>query len=132
MQATDIHGQTFKNGTATLLARIVGQGGAAMVQADVSSSSYTIYLLDDQDADSRTPVAGHTDVELTVGAVMFTSLQTDGMWTVDDIGYNFRHLLDVAAHQAFSIAGRRYLVEYRLVPAGGGQVIVVRFRMNVI
>ncbi len=62
--------------------------------------------------------------------VLFNSLQTDSLWTVDATGYNFRHVLDVSTSPAFAVAGRRYLVEYQLTPAVG-QVIVVRFRINV-
>ena len=70
-------------------------------------------------------------VSLSVAGVLFSALQTDPIWTVDAIGYNFRHVLDVSAQQAFSIAGRRYLIEYQLTPAVG-QMILVRFRINVI
>lgn len=129
--ASDIYGAAFKNGAATLLARIVGAAGAAIVQADINSIRYSVYLLDDEDADSRTPVAGHSDAALTVADVVFNSLQTDVRWTVDGTGYNFRHALDVSAHPAFAVAGRRCLVEYRLTPVAG-QVIIVRFRINVI
>ncbi len=68
---------------------------------------------------------------LTVADVIFNALQTDPLWTVDTTGYNFRHVLDVSAHPAFTVAGRRYLVEYQLTPAAG-QMIFVRFRINVI
>ena len=129
--ATDIHGTAFKNGTATLLARVVGAEGQPIVQADVSSAKYSVYLLDDQDADTRTAVTGHDGVSLTVADVIFNSLQTDALWTVDATGYNFRHVLDVSANQAFAMAGRRYLVEFELTPLSG-QVILVRFRTNVI
>ena len=130
-EAIDIHGSAFKNGSATLLARIVGPDGANILQSDVNTIEYTVYLLDDQDPDSRTPVAGHTDVALTVADVIFNTLQTDAIWTVDATGYNFRHVLDVSSNQAFAVAGRRYLVEYQLTPAVG-QMILVRFRINVI
>ena len=63
--------------------------------------------------------------------MVFDTLQTDPAWTVDTTGYNFRHVLDVSAHQAFTLAGRRYLVEFQLTPVVG-QVILARFRINVI
>jgi len=129
--ATDIYGTAFKNGPVTLLARIVGQNGENVVQADLSAIRYTVYLLDDQNPDNRMAVAGHTGVLLTVAGVVFNALQTDALWTVDDTGYNFCHVLDVSAHPAFAVAGRRYLVEYQLTPAAG-QTILVRFRLNVI
>ena len=129
--ATDIYGSAFKNGSATLLARIVGSNGANIVRADIAAAKYTVYLLDDQDANQRTPVAGHTDVALAVANVVFDALQLEVIWNADAIGYNFCHVLDVSVNDALAIAGRRYLVEYRLTPVAG-QVIVVRFRINVI
>jgi hypothetical protein len=130
-EAIDIYGTAFRNGSATLLARIVGTGGAPVLQADVSAVKYTVYLLDDQNPDSRTAVAEHSGVSLTVADVVFDTLQTDPIWTIDATGYNFRHVLDVSAYSAFAVAGRRYLVEYQLTSAVG-QMILVRFRINVI
>jgi hypothetical protein len=129
--AIDIYGTAFKNGSAVLLARIVDQRGINVVQADLSAIKYTVYLLDGQNPDSRTAVTGHTNVSLLVANCIFDTLQTDPIWTVDAIGYNFRHVLDVSAHPAFAIAGRRYLIEYQLSPTAG-QAILVRFRLNVI
>jgi hypothetical protein len=40
-------------------------------------------------------------------------------------------VLDVSEHQAFAVAGRRYLVEHQLTPTDGQQILV-RFRLNVI
>ena len=130
-EAADLHGTAMKNGSVTLLARIVGAAGANIIRGDIGSIQYSVYLLDDQDADDRTPVTGHTDANLTVADVVFDSLQSDVLWTADSLGYNFRHVLDVSSDAAFAIAGRRYLVEYRLTPAVG-QVILARFRINVI
>jgi len=129
--AVDIYGTAMKNGSATLLARVVGDDAQPLVQADVASAKYNVYLLDDRDADGRTAITGHTDVALSVGGLIFDSLQTDALWSVDETGYNFRHVLDVSTSQAFTVAGRRFLVEFELTPASG-QVILVRFRVNVI
>jgi len=130
-EAVDIYGDVFKNGSATLLARIVDKAGTAITQATISSITYSVYLLDDQDADSRTAVAGHNAQSLTVSDIVFDTLQTDAIWTKDSTGYNFKHVLDVSSNEAFAIAGRRYLVEHRLVPVDG-QVILVRFLTNAI
>jgi hypothetical protein len=130
-EAIDIYGTAFKNGSATLLARLVGGDGNHLVPTDITGIRYTVYLLDDQDADRRTAVVGHTNVPLTSSAVLFALLQTDALWTVDATGYNFRHTLDVSAHSAFTSADRRYLIEYQLTPALG-QVILVRFRISAI
>jgi hypothetical protein len=130
-EASDIYGTAFKNGSLTLLARLIGNGGANILPGDISAIQYTVYLLDDQNADGRAAVTGHANVSVSVADVVFGELKTDPQWTVDAVGYNFRHALDVSAHSAFPIAGRRYLVEYQLTPIEG-QVILVRFRVNVI
>lgn len=127
----DIYGTVDKNGTATCLARIVGEDGAAINQASVSAVTYSVFLLDENDPDARSAVDGHDGESLGVSTIIFNSLQTDARWTVDDTGYNFRHTIDVSTDGAFTVAGRSYLVEYRLMPAGG-QVIVARFRLNCI
>jgi hypothetical protein len=129
--ANDIHGAAQKNGSVTLLARVVGDDGQPIVQADLAAAKYSVYLLDDDDPDARTAVAGHADVAVAVAGLIFDTLQTDDLWTVDDVGYNFRHAIDVSTSEAFAVAGRRYLVEFRLTPASG-QVILVRFRVNVV
>ncbi len=130
-ETADTYGTAFKNGSVTLLARVVGKDGQNILQADVASAKYSVYLLDDQDADSRTAITGHSDVALSVPDLVLNTLQNDALWTVDETGYNFRHVLDVSEHQAFTVAGRRFLVEFELTPSTG-QVILVRFRLNVI
>ena len=136
-EAADIHGTVFKNCGGTPLTRVLGNDGSAIQQADISSGVYSVYLLDDNDADSRTAVTGHTAGEITIASVIFDDLQIDALWVrpdgsaVDAIGYNFKHVLDVSESQAFTIAGRRYLVEYTLTPVSG-QKILIRFRVNCI
>jgi len=127
----EIHGTAWKNGTVTLMARVLGHDAAVLAPDDIAAAEYSVYLLDDDDPDARTAVTGHGEQTLIVADVLFATLQTDARWTVDTTGYNFRHTLDVSANPAFAIAGRRYLVEYRLTP-DDGQVILLRFRINVV
>lgn len=130
--AADIQGTVFKNGSATLLGRVVGADGSAITQSDISSAKYTVYQLDEDDADAGTPIAGHADVAITpVGSLIFDTLQNDDLWDVDSTGYNFKHVLDVSANQAFAVAGRTYRVAFELTPTSG-QVILVRFRVHAI
>jgi len=129
--ASDIHGVVFKNGSATLLARVVGAQGTPVTQANVASAKYTAYLLDENDPDAATPVAGHADVAVEIASLIYDTLQNDELWDVDDTGYNFKHVLDVTTSQAFTVAGRTYRVVFELTPTGG-QVILVRFRAHAI
>ena len=76
-------------------------------------------------------MTGHNNVKLTVANVIFISLQTGGLWTVDEVGFNFRHEIDVGTNEAFPRAGTQYQVRYELVPTSG-QKTIVRFRVSVI
>jgi hypothetical protein len=97
----------------------------------IAAAAYSVFLLDDQDPDAREPVDGHEAVSLSPADVLYETLQTGPSWTIDAAGYNFRHTLDVSEHAAFALAGRNYLLEYRLTPVLG-QVMLLRFRVNVI
>ncbi len=139
----DTHGQVFKNGTKTCLARLVDESASLITQADfdLASSSgecganavYTVYLLDQWDVDTRTPIAGHTNVGLDITDIIFDVLQTDDSWTIDDTGYNFKHQIDICApgSSPFTVAGARYLVEFTLAPTSG-QIIIVRYQLGCI
>lgn len=129
--AKDIQGTVFRNGTAVLLARIVDGHADAVNQASLTSGSYTIFALTQDYPQVLTVVEGHEEVALDIEDVIFDSLQTDNGWTVDDVGYNFRHELDVSEDEAFSEAGRVYQVRYELVPVTG-QKIVFRFLLRCI
>jgi hypothetical protein len=124
--STDVYATAFKNGTARLCARVY-KDGADIKCADVTSIAYSVFLLDDQDLDARTAVTGHAAVALTVAAVIFDALQSDSQAS----DYNFRHVVPIAAHPAFTVAGRDYLVEYTITPVAGEKVIV-RFRVKVL
>ena len=132
-EPVELFGVVFKNASCVLLARVVGPDNSTpIVQSDIASAKYTVYLIDPHDADDDTPVEGHTDVALTVSAVIFNDLQTDDLWgETDDAGYNFKLVLDVSAKQAFSAAGREYRIVVSLTP-NSGQVIPVRFRVSAI
>ncbi len=126
--AVEIPGVVFANASATLLARMVGHDGLPLTPAAVSAVRYGVYVLGPSDPYSRTPVAGHQDAALAPAEVLFAALQNDALWDVDELGYNFRHALDVSQQPAFPTPGRHYLVEYRLTPVAG-QEITARFRL---
>ena len=130
-ESAEIHGTVFKNGSATLLARVVGEDGAGVTRASLSAADYTVYTLDTNDPGAAVAVAGHDNGSVGVSALIYDALQTDALWDVDTIGYNFRHVLDVSTNQAFAAAGQTYRVVFRLTPTSG-QVILVRFRLYAI
>lgn len=92
------------------LARVHIDGETA-TQSDISSIAYVVL-----NTDGTTYAAGGS---LTVSAVMFDTLQTDGRWSEDSTGYNFRH--DVA-HTVITAVGQ-YVIKYTFTTSGGSQVI---------
>jgi len=127
--ANDVHGHVFKNSSVVLLARLVGEDGQLVTTSTLSSIEYTIYELDEANPDTLTPVSGHTSVSVTIGSAVFDDLQIDELWSVDQQGYNFRHVLDVSANQAFTKAGVHFLARFELIPTSG-QTIVARFKLK--
>jgi hypothetical protein len=122
----DIHTTGFKNGTVRLCARVF-KDGADIHRADVATIAYSVFLLDDQDADARTAIEGHSGVSLSAASVIFDTLQSDSQAS----NYNFRHTVPIGVHAAFTIAGRNYLVEYTIMPVAG-EKIILRFRVHVL
>jgi len=99
-------GTIQEDSTFSVMMRIEADGSNA-VQADISSITWAIY-----DADETDATATGT---LTVSNVIFDTLQTDGRWSKDDTGYNFRH--DVAA-TVLTDPGT-YQIEYKVTFTGG-------------
>lgn len=129
--AKDIHGSAFKNGSAVLLARIVDATGANVQQAGLAAIEYSIYELDPCRPDESVAVTGHDRVAVSVSSVIFNALQTGGLWTADDVGFNFRHEINVSSADAFPKAGAQYQIRYELTPTSG-QKSIVRFQLRVI
>jgi len=97
------------------MARVLGPTGVAIVQADISSISYTV-------RDTRDPTVEIVGGSLTVSAVVFNALQVNALWNADATGYNFRHDLSTTA---LPTGSRQYRVEYKFTPASGGPFPVV-------
>ena len=129
--AVATYGTAFTDGSAILMARVVDADAGNIAQADISTITYSVYLLDDSDPTSRTVQTGHDAAELVVADTIYDALQTDSTWTADSTGYNFRHVVDRSIKEAFGTAGRNYLVEHTLTPTSG-QIILLQFRINVL
>ena len=129
--AKEIYGTVFSNCTATFLARIVDESGIPLTISDIHSVKYTIFLLDDQNPVARTAVVGHEQITLQVSSVMFNTLQTNNIWSIDTAGYNFRHAPDTDNSESFPIPHRNYLIIYQIVPFEGAS-IHIHFHVNAI
>ena len=98
----------YEDSTFALMARFEVDGANA-VQADCSSIQ--IKAWDTNDFDTTV-----LDEALTVSNVVFDTLQTDGRWSEDSTGYNFRY--DVADSIVVT-PGRTYRFESVVTTSGG-------------
>jgi hypothetical protein len=123
---TPIYATCFAKSTLGLFARILAWDGDDLLQADVTSVAYTVYVIDPEDkTDRSTVVAGHSGVVVDKATCLFDTLQSDE-WASN---YNFKHIPSIATHQAFAEVGTLYLVEYTMTLASG-EPIVVQFVVN--
>lgn len=112
----------FENQDVWTVARVTRSSGAQLLQGSIGADSvapisYYIYDVTDGSVAATANYAYNTstgltaDTSLAKASVVFDTLQTDGYWTGDTTGYNFRHKIDGAN---FPEGGRRYRIEYKI------------------
>ena len=116
MGATDIiRGYVWEDGDVTCLARAT-LNGSNITQAVISSIARKVF-----DLDSTTPTTAVDSSSVTVASSVFDTLQTDGRWSKDSTGYNFR---DTVAASVLSSA-HRYRVEYVFTGSNGEKAVLL-------
>lgn len=116
MSATTItRAFVWEDGDAACMARVT-LNGSNITQSTISSISRKVF-----DLDSATPTTAISTTTPAVASTVFNTLQTDGRWTVDAIGYNFR---DTIAASVITDA-HRYRVEYVVTGASGEKFVMV-------
>jgi hypothetical protein len=105
----------YEGGRIVLLARIEKSNAAAATQSDVYSINLKCYDIED-------PANAIVSVDLTIGDVIFNTLQTGNGWTLDSAtnpdpvsglsGWNFKY---VTTNAFFPRGNRKYAVEAELV-----------------
>lgn len=117
--ANGICGTTLERGAIVLMARIVDGGGGAIRPLDVRAIHYSVYEVDPFLPEQLTAVRGHRAIPLAVGDVLFESPQVGRSWSVDDVGYNFRHEIRLGGEPLLPKIVRRYEVAYRMTMLHG-------------
>lgn len=107
MSCDTISGCIFEDSTFTCLARVF-VNGAIWSQAAVSTITYKVW--------KNTDLVNTIDSgSVTVATSVFDALQTDGRWTVDATGYNFRHTLGPTVITEPGL----HTIEYKVTLASG-------------
>ena len=115
-----IEGCVAEDSTFAVMARLQVNGSNG-VQGDFSSITWKAWNTTD-----RNSVYAYGT--LTVANVVYNSLQTDGRWSVDTTGYNFRH--DVGS--GVFVTPGIYRIEYTCNLTGGGQLILQPYEVRVV
>ena len=102
-----VKGTVWEDGGASLMARVVGNAGVNILQADITSINRTVFVGSTISTAATAPV---------VATVIFDTLQTDARWKRDSTGYNFREAVLAAV---FPDGDAIYRVEYKFTPVSG-------------
>jgi hypothetical protein len=131
-QLTD-QGHAFENGSSVFLAQVKEKSSGELLHPNrIEAINYSVYRLDHSDPAIKTVIPGHHEVSLAVENVFFETPILDGVWSGDSIGYNFKHEPVVSMAPLFPVAGRHYLVEYRISLTNHPNDVIVRYRIQAI
>ena len=121
--ATAKCGTTLQHGAAILMARLVDGGGAPIRPEHVHAIECSIFEVDPCWPNNLSIVPDYHAISLDVADVVFDSPQIGESWTVDEMGYNFRHEI-ACRHGQFPKTSFRYEVRYVFTIASGRQTVV--------
>ena len=119
MSCDTVTGCVAEDSTFSVMLRLQVDGSNA-TQSALSSITWKAW-------NERNVGTVHASGTLTVSSVVFDTLQTDGRWTADATGYNFRHDITQAT---FTDPGR-YVIEYTVTMTGGNSFIAGPVAINV-
>lgn len=98
------------------MARVLGNAGGPIVQADVTSIAYSVYNKADLTLATVTGTLNASDV-------IFDTLQTDSRWGKDSTGYNFAWNVPASV---FALGNVTYRIEIKITPTSGEAFHLVR------
>lgn len=119
--ARTLTGLVFEGHSAVIMAIVPDLDGDPITQAQVASITYKI-----KDLETETAVTDHDDEPLTITDVIFDDLQTPAAWTLDDTGFNFRHVIDGTG---FPTGQQSYLYTCTIT-LGNGHTAAVQFLLE--
>jgi hypothetical protein len=121
--------KSLASGSIVLMARVVDRAGAAIRPPDVMAIEYSAYEVDPFWPEQLTVMRGHNAAPLDACRVLFDSPQVGRYWSLDDVGYNFRHELTCDWREPLPHAQQRFEVAYQLTMMSGCRT-TVRFKLR--
>jgi hypothetical protein len=113
-----IRGTAWEDTDLTCMARAKLNGAvASFIQSAISAIERKIF-----DRTSATPGTALSTTAVVVADSVFDTLQTDGRWTEDSTGYNFRDTIPAAS---LASGSSQYRVEYKVTTTSGSIFFLV-------
>jgi hypothetical protein len=122
-------GTVLVTGPVVLMARIVDSAGVTIRPSWIAAIEYSILEWGQCRPDALAIIVGHDCVALDVNDVLFDSLEIDGRWRTDFVGYNFRHEIALDRRGSFPKFGMSYEVRYTFTSTFG-ETSIVRFQLK--
>jgi hypothetical protein len=123
------NGAPAAGASAVLMARIVDTAGDVVARSAVASIKYSIVEVGREHGGKPRILPGYDRVELDVDQVFLDTLEFGKVWTIDEKGYNFRHVIEVNAAAGFPKRNARYEVRYEFT-AVTGERSLMRFELR--
>lgn len=101
-------GSVIEGVDPVVVAAIETPDGTNLVQGDLSGTSNAQIIFSIFDRNAAAPATALATGTLDETAVIFDTMQTDGYWGLDDVGYNFRSAFAAAS---FPDGGGSYRIE---------------------
>jgi hypothetical protein len=117
--AMSICSKAVANRSIVLMARIVDGEGVAIRPLDVRAIECSVYEVDPYCPEQLTAVRGHRAVRLAARDVLFDSPRIGRSWSVDEVGYNFRHEIRLVRKPLLPRTELGYEIAYELTMIGG-------------
>lgn len=106
----------YQSSAAILMARLVNESGANVTKEAIQTIECYVF-------DTSSPTAPVVVPSYVIkDDAIFDTLQLNPLWDEDDVGFNFRHVLQ---GPQLPLGNRTYAVEYRITPVGGTTYVVV-------
>jgi hypothetical protein len=120
----DNHNRRLDCVPVILMARLMAGPGVVAWPAHVERITYSLYACDPHRPARRRIVGGQKGVAVKVNNVLFDSLQKCPLWTVDSLGYNFRHAFDISRDEVGPARRSPHYVHYEFISMIGLTTII--------
>lgn len=109
----------WEDSSPVMMGRITNYSASNITQASCSAITYEV-------TDTTAPDTIAASGTLTISSVIYDTLQTDSIWTLDSTGYNFKW---IAPASLFPLGKRTYIAEV-IIDVTSGDDLIAPFKIT--